>query len=81
MDDILLMLMFFFFGGGGITVVVLIKEYKKHRPVKTAADADWYIVPGEARMTTTEDTFLRTHTTRIKVSSSSSSGGKSARRR
>ena len=70
--DIILMLLFFIIGGGIITAIAMAMEIKKHRPVKKAADADWYIVPGEEHMTRTEDTFLRTHTTQTKVASSPS---------
>jgi hypothetical protein len=60
-----------FFGGGGIiTSFVMIAEYKKHRPVKAASCADYYKVDDETKMTAADDTFLRTHTTRVKVSSS-----------
>ena len=71
---LLIMVLFFIIGGGAITAVVMYMEIKKHRPVKAAVDADRYIVSGETRMTTTEDTFLRTHTDRIKVTSGTSSG-------
>ncbi|MCL2003340.1 MAG: hypothetical protein FWG72_04960 [Oscillospiraceae bacterium] len=70
----MLFLALFFFGGGIIAAIVLTVEYKKHRPVKAASCADDYIVAGEARMTVAEDSFLRTHTTRVKVASSSSAG-------
>jgi hypothetical protein len=66
------MLGFFFIGGGIITAFAVYAEYKKHRPVKAAACADYYKVDEETIMTVTEDSFLRTHTSRVKVSSSSS---------
>jgi hypothetical protein len=66
------MLGFFFIGGGIITAFIVYAEYKKHRPVKAAACADYYKVDEETRMTAQEDSFLRTHTSRIKVSDSSS---------
>jgi hypothetical protein len=74
MDNILILVAFFFGGGGVITGIVMYIEIKKHRPVKAASDANLYIEAGETQMTTAEDTFLRTHTTRVKVASSSSSG-------
>ncbi|MDR0325813.1 MAG: hypothetical protein LBI19_06955 [Oscillospiraceae bacterium] len=70
-EDILTVVLFFFIGGGGITASAMFMEIKKHRPVKAASDADWYIKADETMMTTAEDAFLRTHTTKIKVASSS----------
>ncbi|MDR0294345.1 MAG: TPM domain-containing protein [Oscillospiraceae bacterium] len=76
---VLVTALFFIIGGGVTTAVVMAKEMKKHRPVKMAADADWYIAGGEAQMDAAEDTFLRTHTARVKVASSSPhSGGSSS---
>ena len=72
MNLFLLMAMFFFFGGGVVTVIVMVLQVKKHRPVKMAENADQYVVPAETKMTNTTDLFLRTRTTRVKVSSSSS---------
>jgi uncharacterized membrane protein YgcG len=64
---------FFMVGGSLITVGVVLLEVKKHRPVKLATDANKYVE--NATMNKTEDTFLRTHSTRVKVSSGKSSGG------
>ena len=72
MDLVSLMIAFFVIGGIVITVIVMSYEIKKHRPIRAAKCADYYVVDDEARMTATEDVFLRTHTTRVKVSSSSS---------
>ena len=71
-EDILTIILFFLLGGGGITASVMFIEIKKHRPVKEASNADLYIREGETQMTTTEDTFLRTHTTKTKVASKAS---------
>jgi hypothetical protein len=68
--DIFIAILFFFGGGGVITGIVMAVEIKKHRPVKSATNADQYLVAGETQITNTEDTFLRTHTTRVKVASS-----------
>ena len=68
-----LMIAFFVIGGIVITVIVMSNEIKKHRPIKAAKCADYYVVDNEVRMTATEDVFLRTHTTRVKIRSSSSS--------
>jgi len=67
---ILTLVLFFIIGGGLITLGVMLAEVAKHRPVKSASDADFYIVEGETKMTATDDTFLRTHTTQTKVASS-----------
>ena len=81
MDLPILLILFFVIGGGLITGIVMHLEIKKHRPVKTATDADAYVNASETQMTVTEDTFLRTRTTKVKVqSSSSSSSGGSPRR-
>jgi hypothetical protein len=66
-----LLLGLFFGGGGVITALIVIREVRKHRPVKAAKCADYYVVADETRMSVVEDSFLRTHTTRVKVASSS----------
>ena len=70
MDLPLLLIMFFIIGGGAITGVIMHLEIKKHRPVKAATDADAYVNTSETQMSVSEDTFLRTRTTRVKVASS-----------
>lgn len=72
MEYLGIILAFFFGGGGIITVFVMVGEYRKHRPVRAAVCADYYKVDDETKMASAEDTFLRTQTTRVKVSSSSS---------
>ena len=72
MDLFVLMLIFFLIGGIIVTAILMAVEIKKHRPVKAATNADMYIIAGEAQMTVREDTFLRTHTVKTKVSSSDS---------
>lgn len=74
------MILWFFIGGGICTVVIMLMEVKKHRQVKIATNADSYITDGEANMSVVDDSFLRTHTTKTKVSSSSSSSGGSSTR-
>jgi hypothetical protein len=71
MDLIGLLLVSFFGGGGIITALIVIREVRKHRPVKSAKCADYYVVADETKMSVIEDSFLRTHTTRVKVASSS----------
>jgi len=78
---ILMLVLFFVIGGGIITGIVIAVQIAKHRPARIATSADRYIVEGGANMAVIEDSFLRTHTTRVKVSSSSSSGGGSSGRR
>ena len=60
-------------GGIGLAAGVVTMEYKKHRPVRTATNADAYVNAGEASMDVETDTFLRTNTTRTKVASSAAS--------
>ena len=80
MDNIfILLLTFFLVGGGIITGIVMYIEVKKHRPVKAATDADIYVNASETQMTNTEDTFMRTHTTRVRVASSDTPSGSSRR--
>ena len=76
MELITLLLAFFIIGGVIITAVILTAEIKKHRPVKPAKCADLYIAAGEARMTVKEDSFLRTHTVRVRISSNSGPAGR-----
>jgi len=75
MDIIVLLASFFFIGGGVITAIIMSVEIKKHRPVKSASDADMYLVSDETEMRVMEDSFLRTHTTRRYVGSNTSQGG------
>ena len=67
MDIVAVIILFFVIGGGIITGIVMHLEIKKHRPVKMAADADAYVNASETQMTVSEDTFLRTRTTRVRV--------------
>ena len=70
-SELIVMIAVFFVAGGGIvTGIIMGIEVRKHRPVKSAANADHYIVMDETQMKNTEDTFLRTHTTKVKVASS-----------
>ena len=70
MELFTLMALFFVIGGLVITAIVMGIEISKHRPVRAATSADRYLVKEEAKMTANTDTFLRTHTTKTKVSSS-----------
>ena len=76
-----LMVAFFFIGGGIITIIAMVKEVGKHRPVRLRFNADMYLVEDETQMRVVQDVFLRTHTTREKVSSSSSSNSNSSSRK
>jgi len=59
---------------GGIIIASIFTafEVKKHKPVKKATHADYYIKDGDAKMTVTEDRYLRSTEVRTKVSSSGS---------
>ena len=70
MDIVTLMVLFFIIGGLIITAIVMAIEIAKHRPVRMARSADNYLVKDEVKMKETTDSFLRTHTTKTKVSSS-----------
>ena len=59
----------FLIGGIGAAALYATMELKKHRPVKMAVDADVYIVKGEGKMDVQTDTFVRTHTTRVRIQS------------
>ena len=72
----LLVILFFVIGGGIITGIAMYLQVKKHRPLKMATDADLYVVMEETQFSRVEDSLLRTHTTRTKVSSSNSGGSK-----
>ena len=65
-----MLIMFFVIGGGIITGIAIFVEIGKHRPVRSATNADFYIDAGETQMTDKNDTFLRSKSTRVKVASS-----------
>jgi len=66
---ITILILSFVIGGLIVTAIAMTIEIKKHRPVKTATNADHYIDKGETEMRVKEDSFLRTRTTRVKVAS------------
>jgi hypothetical protein len=69
MELITLLVVFFAAGGFIAAGIAMAVEVKKHRPVKAAANADGYVVAEDTKFTATDDTFLRTHTAKVKVSS------------
>ena len=75
MNPVLIAILFFIIGGVIISVIATSAEIKKHRPVKTATDAQQYIVPGEAEMTVLQDNFLRTNIQRRRIVQNNQQGG------
>jgi hypothetical protein len=61
--------------GAAFMIILLIAELAKHKPVKKAVHADYYVDDKNVNMKVTTDSFLRTRETRTKISSSSSGGG------
>ena len=70
MESLLILLAFFIIGGGITTAIVMTHEIKKHRPIKTASNANQYIQASDTQITKKEDTFLKPNSTRIKIQSS-----------
>jgi len=62
-------IIFFAAGGAIFSLIATIVQVKRHRPVKIAANANIYMTAAGVQMDSKEDSFLRTHTVRIKVSS------------
>ena len=58
-----------------ISLIAMFVELGKHKPVKKAVTADYYVKEENVKMTVATDTFLRSHETRVRVSSDSSGGG------
>ena len=73
--DVTQLILWIVFPGVLLAVILLIAEFAKHKPVKRATHADYYVEADNVNMSKTEDVFLRTRETRVKVSSSSSGGG------
>jgi len=72
-------LLCFLIGGVVFAVIFTLVEVGKHKPVKKAWNADYYVKDDSVKMSIVEDRYLRSHETRVKVSSSSSSGGGGSR--
>jgi uncharacterized protein len=77
--DIVSLLLWFFIGGVIIAFIFTLIEWGKHKPVKKAWNADFYVKTENVKMSVVEDRYLRSHETRVKVSSSSSGGGGGSR--
>jgi len=50
-------------------------EWKKHRPVKKAVTADYYVKDENVKMSLVQDSFLRTRETRVRIHTDSGGGG------
>ena len=60
-----------------VSVVAVLIELGKHKPVKSATNADFYVKDENVRMNVAHDSFSRSHETRVRVNNSSNnSGGK-----
>jgi len=59
-------------------IISTLLEWRKHKPVKKATNADYYVKEENVNMSLIQDVYLRSHETRTKTSSQSS-GGKGGR--
>jgi len=50
-------------------------EWGKHKPVKKAVNADYYVKEENVKMNVAHDKFLRSHETKVRINTSSGSGG------
>lgn len=64
--------------GAGIigAIVFTIIEVQKHKPVSKASNADYYIKDGDAKMSVSEDKYLRSTEVKTKVANSDSNAKK-----
>ena len=60
-----------------VAIVMTSLEMGKHKPVKKATHADYYVNDENVKMSVVEDRYLRSHEVKTKVSTSSSSGDRS----
>lgn len=58
-----------------ISLAAVFIELGRHKPVKSATNADFYVKDENVRMNVSQDNFLRSHETRVRVNNSSGSGG------
>ena len=58
-----------------ISLIVTFSELGKHKPIKKAINADYYVEDENVKMNLIHDSYVRSHETRTKIQSSSSSGG------
>ena len=58
------------------SVIFTAAEFAKHKPVKKATHADYYVEPQNVDMRVTTDQFLRTRETKIRIRSSNSGGNR-----
>jgi len=72
--DLVSLMWWFFIGGVIFASVFTLIEYGKHKPVKKAWNADFYINDENVKMSVIEDRYLRSHETRRRVNNSNSGG-------
>jgi len=58
-----------------MTVILLAIELGKHKPVKKAVNADYYVEDNNVNMSLIQDSYLRSHEVRTRVNNSSGGGG------
>lgn len=58
-----------------IALIAVFIELGRHKPVKMATNADYYVNDENVNMKIMHDNFLRSHETRVRVRDSSSGGG------
>ena len=73
--DVVQCLLWVLIGGIVVALILTSTEMAKHRPVKKALTADFYVEENNVRMSVVEDRYLRSHETRTKVNNTSSGGG------
>ena len=57
-----------------ISLIAVGIEYGKHKPVKKAVNADYYVKDENVQMNVVKDSFLRSHETRTRINTSSGGG-------
>ena len=72
--DLVSFILWFLIGGVIFATVFTLIEYGKHKPVKKAWDADFYVNDENVKMSVIEDRYLRSHETRRRVNNSNSGG-------
>jgi len=58
-----------------VSLIAVFAELAKHKPVKTATNADYYVREENVRMNIVQDQYSRSNEVRVKVRDSSSGGG------
>ena len=60
-----------------ISLITVSMELGKHKPVKMATNADYYVKGENVKMNVVHDKYLRSHETRVRINNSSSGSGRS----